>query len=92
MTVPQLIKCGNHQMAPWCICCSHLISGESKIACAVPNPHIKEVDYDWLCPSCLDIMEESDDGGENLSKQNLIHCVCIHCMNHLLKTCKKEYE
>jgi len=86
--LPQLIECGDHGMAPWCLCCTHLMMHETNKAVAIPNPHIKEVDYDWVCSDCFEVMQK--DGAEALMEDNLLACVCINCMNHILETCEKD--
>jgi hypothetical protein len=39
--VPQLIQCGDHNWAPWCICCTHLMFKHTNKAIGMPNPHIR---------------------------------------------------
>ena len=84
--VPQLIECTDHNFAPWCLICTHLVFQESKIAVVLPNDHIQEVDYDWLCPECFEIFQE--EGADPL--MDVMKCVCMHCANHLLENCKKD--
>jgi hypothetical protein len=57
-------------------------------AIGMPNPHIEEVDYDWLCPECYEIMQE--EGADPLMEADVLKCVCMHCMNRLLQNCEKD--
>jgi hypothetical protein len=87
--LPQLIKCGDHGKAPWCIMCIHLMDGTASKAIAIDNLHIKEVDYDWACPECYELVGEVEED-ENKITENF-RCVCMNCANEVVENYEKEF-
>ena len=81
-----LIQCGRHGMwAPWSIVCVHLMEGQSRQWQAVPS-NAPEVDFDWLCPSCL----EKHNRGQDVL--DLSKAVCMHCVRVLRKRYDPNYQ
>lgn len=75
---PNLIQCSDDGWAPWSIVCVHLLFGKSTewLTLESDNP---EVDYDWLCPECMDKFQREGDAGEDHDITDL-RPVCIHCV------------
>jgi hypothetical protein len=71
----QLILCGDHRWAPWCVVCVHLCEGTATEWLAVPTDEGSEVENDWLCPECLAKLPELD--------ADLLKAICIHCVAKL---------
>ena len=81
-----LIRCGDHNYAPWSIVCCHLIDNTSDKWMPI-NSDAPEVDYDWVCPDCVQHMETSGDWPTHNLK-----CVCIHCVRYLRQKYDKGYK
>ena len=76
-----LIRCADHQLAPWAIVCIHVMDGKSDSAVAIPKEDGSEVMFDWVCPDCESIMEETNESGDI----DHLAAVCIHCLrDHIL--------
>lgn len=72
----QLVECGDHKLAPWCVICVHLMTGSSQEWVPVPiEDEASEVEFDWLCPQC-------NAKGDDLDVDDL-KCICIHCVREL---------
>lgn len=70
----ELIRCGDHSLAPWCVVCRHLLDGSADRWCAVPSAEpSSEVLYDWLCDECFRT-------GADVVPVEDLRCVCIHCV------------
>jgi hypothetical protein len=88
-----LIKCGNHSFSPWSIVCIHLMNGESKEWIPVESTNL-EVDFDWLCPKCIDnyftpVQELDDSETPDLTD---LRPVCMHCVRHLRQKLDENFK
>lgn len=72
-----LIRCGDHKLAPWSIVCIHLINGTSQEWTPVQQPN-DSGEFDWVCPDCDAKMDEGI-----VSMVPLLRPVCIHCVRKL---------
>lgn len=70
-----LRKCGDHQYAPGCLVCVHLVEGHSTHWCPVPIEEGSELESDWLCPECLEQFPDID--------IKLLQPICMHCVREL---------
>jgi len=72
----KLVRCGDHNYAPWCCICVHLLDGSSREWRPVPTgDDASEVENDWVCPECLNRFKDLN--------ANDLRCVCIHCARQL---------
>jgi hypothetical protein len=78
----QLIRCGDHNLAPWAITCVHICDGTATDAVPIPQPEGSEVEADWLCPECF--ARHFGDGPKTGDITEL-RAVCIHCLREALK-------
>jgi hypothetical protein len=76
-----LIQCGDHSYAPAVIVCTHLYEGHADSWCPVPSCD-PEVDYDWLCPICIERFPHVD-------VDDLV-AVCMHCARKLKRRSSKR--
>jgi len=75
-----LIRCGDHKYAPWCVVCVHVLNGTTQECVRVPMGEGEQ--DDWLCPECF------KKGPDGLGLGD-IRCVCIHCAQRLVKDMKR---
>lgn len=73
-----LIQCGDHSYAPWHVICVHLMEGQSREWLTL-NSNNPELDYDYLCPDCMELHEQ---GKDDLDK---LRCACMHCVRDIRK-------
>jgi hypothetical protein len=76
-----LIKCGDHSYAPWCIVCRCIYYGTAKEYVRIPMGEGQQDDY--LCPKCFDKGPE----GHTLDD---IRAVCIYCARKLVSHLQKR--
>lgn len=76
----KLIKCGDHQFAPWVIVCNHVMNGTADEAIPLLRSDNSDQMFDWVCSDCADMIE---DGNKEYLER--LSCVCIHCLrDHVL--------
>lgn len=88
-----LIDCGNHNSygkSPWSVVCVHLIEGTSREWIPIESI-IPEVDFDWICPKCLELCDDEDGLNPGNNLENL-RPVCIHCVRTMRKEFDPNYE
>lgn len=91
-----LIQCGDHLWAPYAIVCVHLLTGESREWELIPlgDEDTREIDGDFLCPSCADIHQEINEAGRDYTEDEIdkLRPVCIHCCRRLRKRYDLNYK
>jgi hypothetical protein len=70
-----LIRCGDHMLAPGVVVCIHLIEHTAADWLPVARRPGGEGESDWLCPDCLGKFPDVPD--EDL------RAICIHCVRVL---------
>jgi len=79
-----LIRCGDHQMAPWHMVCIHinrgLVSADQWVLIPLSPDDTREVEGDYLCRDCARTMQNAKPDLE------LLNAVCMHCMNDIKRT------
>ena len=79
MSLPLVIKCGDHQFAPYSFLCRHLVDGQrsdwNKVELGPDDK--REVEGDWLCGDCY------EDHLVNVDDPNNIVPICLHCVREL---------
>lgn len=73
-TTQKLIRCGDHQWAPWCVVCVHLATGTSHQWQRVEGTDNNQ--DDWVCRECL------AKGLDTLTADDL-KAICIHCVREM---------
>lgn len=77
---PNVIRCGDHQLAPYHIVCVHVVDGpaaaEDWVAVTLAEDDLREVEADYLCRACNQAM-----AGGTKPNLDLLRLVCMHCMN-----------
>lgn len=73
-----LVKCGDHGLAPGGVVCRHLLNRTATTWVAVKDvcPGLgPESDYDHLCPACVERFND-------LGVDDLV-TLCMHCIRNL---------
>ena len=90
-----LIQCGDHLWAPYSIVCIHLLTGKSREWELIPiaEDDGREIDGDWLCPDCMNLLDEISDTGRQYTDHEMdnLRPVCIHCCRKLRKKFDPKY-
>lgn len=86
-----LIKCSNDGWAPWSVVCVHLAfeNGTEWIPLDSNNP---EVDHDWLCPECADIMDGLDETDWPQDYMDKLRPICIHCVREIRRKNDRNFS
>ena len=79
----RLVQCGDHQLAPWALTCTHVCDGTATDVFPIPQDVGSETENDWLCMDCFEKFAIERQG----SVEDL-RVVCIHCLRNLLKPCR----
>jgi hypothetical protein len=83
--LPLTIECGDHQRAPYCFVCIHLIRGDTDKWVPVDidrsdDHDQREVDFDYYCPLCY-VREQ-----RGTLKVRSIRPICVNCVRTMQKT------
>lgn len=91
----ELIRCGDHKLAPWHMTCRHLrdqrIPARLWVRVDLRPADTREVDADWVCQECdAEIREGGEPAMSRLvkemsrpDKERTLVAVCMHCLNNL---------
>ncbi len=77
MSLPLLVECGDHSYSPYSFICQHLLDNPSLEWNPMEVGDGREVEYDWICPDCLDRHLQGENLGETLQT------VCIGCVRRI---------
>ncbi len=75
--MPLVIKCSNHQYAPYSFLCCHLLDNPTMEWVPMEVDDGREVENDWLCKDCYDLFQTGDDLADQIVP------ICINCVRHL---------
>ena len=86
-----LIQCADHSWCPWHVVCIHILEHKVKDAVlhAVAPDDGREVDGDYLCLSCHDIVQEA---GKFEAVFEDLRPVCMHCMRNQIRPTLKVID
>lgn len=81
---PLLIDCGDHGRAPYSFCCIHLctVPAQPWLALALADDDAREVEADWLCENCFDVLQAIEDLGLDPWEYllPLLTTICVNCL------------
>lgn len=79
---PLLVECIEHQTVPFHLVCQHMVGVPVDQWTAVPSVPPREVESDYLCPTCQAVVASGD--YEELVDGGSLKLVCYQCMRALL--------
>ena len=81
---PLLVECGDHGRAPYSFCCIHVSEDPAQpwIPLALADDDAREVQADWLCEDCFDVLEAIEDLGLDPWEylMPLMTMICVNCL------------